>query len=71
MYHHSSQYMFDAISLSLTIIYNARYKTVSTLLQYYVLCPLVNKEVMLVYLINSMAQNTIIVFVRTVADAKR
>ncbi|XP_006461339.1 hypothetical protein AGABI2DRAFT_185614 [Agaricus bisporus var. bisporus H97] len=48
-----------------------KYKTVSTLLQYYVLCPLVNKEVMLVYLINSMAQNTIIVFVRTVADAKR
>ncbi|KAF7783177.1 hypothetical protein Agabi119p4_2553 [Agaricus bisporus var. burnettii] len=48
-----------------------KYKTVSTLLQYYVLCPLVNKEVMLAYLINSMAQNTIIVFVRTVADAKR
>ncbi|KAH0580927.1 ATP-dependent rRNA helicase RRP3 [Termitomyces sp. J132] len=48
-----------------------KYKTVSTLLQYYVLCPLVDKEVMLVYLINSMAQNLIIVFVRTVADSKR
>ncbi|KAG6829744.1 ribosomal RNA processing protein [Tricholoma furcatifolium] len=48
-----------------------KYKTVDTLLQYYVLCPLVAKEVMLVYLINSMAQNSIIVFVRTVDTTKR
>ncbi|KAG5719153.1 ATP-dependent rRNA helicase RRP3 [Termitomyces sp. T112] len=48
-----------------------KYETVSTLLQHYILCPLVDKEVMLVYLVNSMAQNLIIVFVRTVADAKR
>lgn len=48
-----------------------RYTTVSTLVQHYLLCPLVEKEVTLVYLINSLVQNLIIVFVRTVADAKR
>ncbi|RDB19565.1 ATP-dependent rRNA helicase rrp3 [Hypsizygus marmoreus] len=48
-----------------------KYTTVSTLLQYYILCPLVQKEVMLVYLINSMAQNSIIIFARTVQNTKR
>ncbi|KAF8070410.1 P-loop containing nucleoside triphosphate hydrolase protein [Lyophyllum atratum] len=48
-----------------------KYKTVSSLLQYYLICPLVDKEVTLVYILNSLAQNSMIVFVRTVADAKR
>ncbi|GLB34227.1 putative DEAD box helicase family protein [Lyophyllum shimeji] len=48
-----------------------KYKTVSSLLQYYVLCPLVDKEVTLVYIVNSLVQNSMIIFVRTVAVAKR
>ncbi|KAK7047799.1 ribosomal RNA processing protein [Paramarasmius palmivorus] len=44
---------------------STKYKTVATLLQYYLLCPLVKKEVTLVSLLNSMTQNSIIVFVRT------
>ncbi|KAK0225852.1 P-loop containing nucleoside triphosphate hydrolase protein [Armillaria fumosa] len=45
--------------------------TVPTLLQYYVLHPLVHKEALLVYLINSLLSNSMIVFVRTVHDAQR
>ncbi|KAL6310312.1 P-loop containing nucleoside triphosphate hydrolase protein [Sparassis latifolia] len=48
-----------------------KYTTVSTLLQYYILYPLVQKEVMLVYLVNSLAQNSIIIFVRTIQNTQR
>ena len=48
-----------------------RYQTVSTLLQYYLLMPLKEKEPYFVYLINTLAQNSIIVFTRTKADAQR
>lgn len=49
----------------------SRYQTVSTLLQYYLLMPLKEKDVHLIYLANSMAQNTMIIFTRTVHDASR
>lgn len=48
-----------------------RYSTVSTLLQYYLFIPLSQKDVHLVYLANSLAQNSMIVFTRTVHDAQR
>ena len=48
-----------------------RYSTVSTLLQYYLFIPLVQKDVHLIYLANSLAQNSIIIFTRTVHDAQR
>ncbi|EMD38359.1 hypothetical protein CERSUDRAFT_49063 [Gelatoporia subvermispora B] len=48
-----------------------KYSTVSTLLQYYLFIPLVQKDVHLIYLANSLAQNSIIIFTRTVHDAQR
>ena len=48
-----------------------RYQTVSTLLQYYLLMPLKEKDVHLIYIANSLAQNTMIIFTRTVSDASR
>ncbi|KAH8106754.1 DEAD-domain-containing protein [Cristinia sonorae] len=48
-----------------------KYSTVSTLLQYYLFIPLPQKDVHLIYLANSLAQNSIIVFTRTVHDAQR
>jgi superfamily II DNA/RNA helicase len=48
-----------------------RYQTVATLLQYYLFIPLVQKDVHLVALCNSLAQNSIMVFTRTVHDAQR
>ncbi|ESK96881.1 atp-dependent rrna helicase rrp3 [Moniliophthora roreri MCA 2997] len=48
-----------------------KYQTVSTLLQYYLLMPLKDKDAYLVYLANSLAQNSIIIFTRTVHDASR
>ena len=48
-----------------------RYSTVSTLLQYCLFIPMVKKDVNLVYLANSMALNSIIIFTRTVHDAQR
>ncbi|KAF8633063.1 hypothetical protein AX15_001538 [Amanita polypyramis BW_CC] len=50
---------------------SAKYQTVSTLLQYYLLMPLKEKDVNLIYLANSLAQNTMIIFTRTVHDASR
>jgi len=50
---------------------STKYQTVSTLLQYYLFKPLVQKDVHLIYLCNSLAQNSIIVFTRTVHDAQR
>ncbi|KAM6500812.1 P-loop containing nucleoside triphosphate hydrolase protein [Amanita muscaria] len=49
---------------------SAKYQTVSTLLQYYLLMPLKEKDVNLVYLANSLAQNTMIIFTRTVGTAQ-
>ncbi|PSR94076.1 hypothetical protein PHLCEN_2v4504 [Hermanssonia centrifuga] len=48
-----------------------KYSTVSTLLQYYLFIPLVQKDVNLIHLANSLAQNSIIIFTRTVHDAQR
>ncbi|EGO02207.1 hypothetical protein SERLA73DRAFT_178026 [Serpula lacrymans var. lacrymans S7.3] len=48
-----------------------KYQTVSTLLQYYLFIPLKDKDVNLVYLVNALAQNSIIIFTRTVHDAAR
>ena len=53
------------------LISSRRYSTVSTLLQYYLFIPLSQKDVHLVYLANSLAQNSIMVFTRTVHDAQR
>ncbi|KAG6825951.1 ribosomal RNA processing protein [Tricholoma furcatifolium] len=50
---------------------SSKYQTVSTLLQYYLLMPLKDKDAYLVYLANSLAQNSIILFTRTVHDAQR
>ncbi|KAI0273564.1 DEAD-domain-containing protein [Gloeopeniophorella convolvens] len=50
---------------------STKYSTVSTLLQYYLFIPLSQKDVHLVYLANSLAQNSMIVFTRTVHDAQR
>ncbi|KAK7693662.1 ribosomal RNA processing protein [Cerrena zonata] len=48
-----------------------KYSTVSTLLQYYLFIPLSQKDVHLIYCANSLAQNSIIIFTRTVHDAQR
>ncbi|KXN82612.1 ATP-dependent rRNA helicase RRP3 [Leucoagaricus sp. SymC.cos] len=50
---------------------STKYQTVSTLLQYYLLMPLKDKDAYLVYLANMLAQNSIIIFTRTVHDASR
>jgi ATP-dependent RNA helicase DDX47/RRP3 len=57
--------------LTLLPLFARRYSTVSTLLQYYLFMPLPQKDVHLVYLANTLAQNSIIVFTRTVHDAQR
>ena len=56
-------------SAKLTVTH--RYSTVSTLLQYYLFIPLVQKDVNLIYLANSLASNSIIIFTRTVHDCQR
>jgi len=50
---------------------SAKYSTVSTLLQYFLFVPYIQKDVHLVYLLNDLAQNSTIVFTRTVHDAQR
>ncbi|KAH7915009.1 DEAD-domain-containing protein [Hygrophoropsis aurantiaca] len=50
---------------------SSKYQTVSTLLQYYLFIPLVEKDVHLIYLANALASNSIIIFTRTVHDAQR
>ncbi|KAJ7582881.1 DEAD-domain-containing protein [Mycena floridula] len=50
---------------------SAKYQTVDTLLQYYLLMPLKDKDVYLVHLANSLAQNSAIIFTRTVQNAAR
>ncbi|KIY74073.1 DEAD-domain-containing protein [Cylindrobasidium torrendii FP15055 ss-10] len=46
-------------------------QTVDTLLQYYILCPLVMKDANVVALIESQAQSSMIIFVRTIHNARR
>ncbi|KZV97650.1 DEAD-domain-containing protein [Exidia glandulosa HHB12029] len=53
------------------IAVNSKYSTVSTLLQYYLFIPLVQKEVHLIHLANSLAEKSIIIFTRTQHDAQR
>ena len=48
-----------------------RYATVSTLLQYYLFIPYKQKDVYLIHIANSLAQNSIIIFTRTVHDTQR
>jgi ATP-dependent RNA helicase DDX47/RRP3 len=60
-----------SLSATATLSLSRRYSTVSTLLQYYLFIPLSQKDVHLVYLANSLAQNSMIVFTRTVHDAQR
>ncbi|KAK1233088.1 ribosomal RNA processing protein [Marasmius sp. AFHP31] len=50
---------------------STKYSTVASLLQYYLLCPIVKKEAFLVCLLNLMAQNSAIVFVRTKANMSK
>ncbi|KAJ7132808.1 P-loop containing nucleoside triphosphate hydrolase protein [Mycena crocata] len=50
---------------------STKYQTVSTLLQYYLFMPLQDKDTFLVHLANSLAQNSMIIFTRTVHDAGR
>ncbi|KAI5124588.1 hypothetical protein M0805_003107 [Coniferiporia weirii] len=48
-----------------------KYSTVSTLLQHYLFIPYKQKEVNLVHICNSLAQNSIIIFTRTVMDCQK
>jgi ATP-dependent RNA helicase DDX47/RRP3 len=49
----------------------ARYSTVSTLLQHYLLLPLKAKDSHLLYLVNELSSSSMIIFTRTVHDAQR
>ena len=57
--------------LPLVRLSSYRNHTVDTLLQYYVFYPLAYKEAVLVSLVQSLVQNTMIVFVRTISNAQR
>ncbi|THH05455.1 hypothetical protein EW145_g4785 [Phellinidium pouzarii] len=48
-----------------------KYSTVSTLLQHYLFVPYKQKEVNLVHICNSLAQNSIMIFTRTVMDCQK
>ncbi|KAL1668490.1 P-loop containing nucleoside triphosphate hydrolase protein [Schizophyllum commune] len=60
-----------SLSNPIRVEVNTKYQTVDSLLQYYLLMPLKEKDTMLVYLANTLAQNSIIIFTRTVNDAAR
>lgn len=47
-----------------------RYQTVDTLLQYYLLMPFIDKQAYFIYLVHSLAGNSIIVFTRTKSEAQ-
>jgi ATP-dependent RNA helicase DDX47/RRP3 len=49
---------------------SSKYQTVSTLLQYYILMPFTEKQAYFIYLVHSLAQNSIIVFTRTKSEAQ-
>ena len=67
----SSKYARVTVGIRGLTAFFSRYSTVSTLLQYYLFIPMVKKDVNLVYLANSLASNSIIIFTRTVHDAQR
>lgn len=67
----STKHVSDTLPRFLLMEITCRYSTVSTLLQYYLLIPYIEKDVHLVYLANSLAQNSTIIFTRTVNDAQR
>ncbi|KAF8188385.1 P-loop containing nucleoside triphosphate hydrolase protein [Pholiota molesta] len=48
----------------------SRYQTVDTLLQYFLLVPFTDKQAYFIYLIHSLAGNSIIVFTRTKSEAQ-
>ncbi|EPQ58191.1 DEAD-domain-containing protein [Gloeophyllum trabeum ATCC 11539] len=50
---------------------SAKYSTVSTLLQYYLFIPLTQKDVHLIYLVNTLVQNSIMIFTGTVQNTMR
>ncbi|KAJ7647388.1 P-loop containing nucleoside triphosphate hydrolase protein [Roridomyces roridus] len=60
-----------SLSNPIKVEVSTKYQTVSTLLQYYLFIPLQDKDTYLVSLANSMAQNSMIIFTRTVHDAGR
>ncbi|KAH9484104.1 ribosomal RNA processing protein [Psilocybe cubensis] len=49
---------------------SSKYQTVDTLLQYYLLMPFIEKQAYFIYLVHSLAGNSIIVFTRTKAEAQ-
>lgn len=60
-----------SLSNPVRVAVSSKYDTVATLLQYYMFIPLKHKDTYLVYLINEMAGNSIIIFVRTRQDTER
>ncbi|KAJ7218122.1 P-loop containing nucleoside triphosphate hydrolase protein [Mycena pura] len=60
-----------SLSNPIKVEVSSKYQTVSTLLQYYLFMPLQDKDTHLVSLVNSLAQNSMIIFTRTVHDAGR
>lgn len=48
----------------------ARYQTVDTLLQYFLLVPFTDKQAYFIYLVHSLAGNSMIVFTRTKSEAQ-
>ncbi|KAF4614671.1 hypothetical protein D9613_003219 [Agrocybe pediades] len=48
----------------------SKYQTVDTLLQYYLLMPFIDKQAYFIYLVHSLAGNSIIVFTRTKSEAQ-
>ncbi|KAG6376389.1 putative ATP-dependent RNA helicase rrp3 [Boletus reticuloceps] len=60
-----------SLSSPVRVEVSSKYQTVSTLLQYYLFVPLIQKDAHLICLANELASNSIIVFTRTVHDAQR
>lgn len=60
-----------SLSNPVRVAVSSKYDTVATLLQYYMFIPLKHKDTYLVYLVNEMAGNSIIIFVRTRQDTER
>lgn len=60
-----------SLSNPIRVAVSSKYDTVATLLQYYMFIPLKHKDTYLVYLVNEMAGNSIIIFVRTRQDTER
>lgn len=60
-----------SLSNPVRVAVSSKYDTVATLLQYYMFIPLKHKDTYLVYLVNEMAGNSIIIFTRTRQDTER